>query len=152
MSRILNREQIEATAAVPRLTDDTLLANARMHREVAEDTWRRTVEVLEHIEYKDGYEVLVLIEENAVWLQPRFWRIDVVTGMYGWGYGGKGRVTETCTTSQLVQMVFGLFKALEEHEAREHFMYLGERVFGPHIDINALVEVASDTDHQFPRG
>jgi hypothetical protein len=28
-----------------------------------------------------------------------------------------------------------------EHRIREHFLYRGERVFGPHYDVDALVEL-----------
>ena len=149
MSPVLRRDQVGEVYATPHVSDDTLLANARMQRLVAEDLLRRVVEIVGHIEYKVDYEIVVTLEQQQVWIQPRFWRKDIVSHLYEWGYGGKAVVTESATTSQIVQMVFGLFKALEEHECREWFTYLGERVFGPHIDINALVEVANDTDHEF---
>ena len=131
------------------LTDATLLGNARMQRTIARDLFDRVIAILDLVEYKPDHEIRVTIEQGHVWMQARFWRKDIVTGLFAWGEAGRAVVTEHATTSQIVQMAFGLFKALEEHEAREQFRYQGVRVFGPHIDVNALVEVATDTDHEF---
>lgn len=150
--KVLQDHQINTARDVmndARQTNDTLLANARMQREVMEDLFDRVAKVLEQVEYREDWQVTLTVEHNQLWMQVRFWRKDVISGLYDWGYGGKAAITEQITTSQIVQMAFGLIKATEEHECREHFLYLGERVFGPHIDIHALVEVATDTDHEF---
>ena len=109
----------------------------------------RVVSILLLVEYKPDHELVVTVDQGLVWIQARFWRPDIVSGLNEWGYAGKAPVTPEATTSQIVQMAFGLFKGLEEHEAREQFRYQGARVFGPHIDINALIEAAADTDHEF---
>jgi hypothetical protein len=130
-------------------TPNTVLANTRVAHDAAGDTLHRVTEILTEIDYKTGWLMSVSIEHLVVWMTPRFLRQDVVTGEWGWGTGGRGAVSEQATTSQIVQQAFGLFRAAEEHECREHFRYMGQRVFGPHIDVNALVEIATDTDREF---
>jgi hypothetical protein len=78
--------------------------------------------------------------------QIQCWRKDVITGEMGTGYGGKAYLSPYATDSELVQTVFGLYKSYVEHEARETFQYKGRRVFGPHIDVTALWEIARRVD------
>lgn len=78
--------------------------------------------------------------------QVQCWRRDVITGEMGMGYGGKAYLSEHATDSELVQTIFGLYRAYFEHEARETFEWRGRRVFGPHIDTAALWEVARRVD------
>lgn len=48
--------------------------------------------------------------------------------------------------SEVVQTAFLAVKTAEEHEMREQFRYLGEAIFGPHIDSYALHAVAKVVD------
>jgi len=73
-------------------------------------------------------------------------REDVITGEWGTGYGGKAYLSPHMTDSELVQIIFGLYKAYWEHEARETFHWKGRRIFGPHISSEALWEVARRVD------
>jgi hypothetical protein len=73
-------------------------------------------------------------------------RKDVVTGEMGYGKGGKAYLSPFASDSELVQTVFGLYKGYWEHEARDTFEWKGRRVFGPHIDTQALWEIAERTD------
>lgn len=80
------------------------------------------------------------------YFQIRCWREDVITGEMGYGYGGKAYLSPHMTDSELVQIAFGLYKGYYEHEARETFRYKARRVFGPHISVEALWEVARRVD------
>jgi hypothetical protein len=80
------------------------------------------------------------------YFQIRCEREDVITGEWGTGYGGKAYLSEHASDSELVQTIFGLYKAYWEHEARETFHWRGRRVFGPHISTEALWEVARRVD------
>lgn len=73
-------------------------------------------------------------------------RPDVITGVMGTGYSGKAFVSEHASDSELVQIVFGLYKGYWEHEARETFKWRKRRVFGPHISTEALWEIAKRVD------
>jgi hypothetical protein len=103
------------------------------------------------ISYKSAWYVLDLRrdlkDDDGRWfLQVRVWRRDTVTGDMGWGKGGKRYLSEHMTVSEVVRVAYGLFAAYEEHECREGFKFSGRRVFGPHIDVNALWEVANKID------
>jgi hypothetical protein len=73
-------------------------------------------------------------------------REDVITGEWGTGYGGKAYLSEHMTDSELVQVIFGLYKAYWEHEDRETFHWKGRRIFGPHISSEALWDIAKRVD------
>jgi hypothetical protein len=84
--------------------------------------------------------------QGRLFYQVKAWRRDVITGTYDWGFSGKAYLSPHATDSELVQTIFGLYKAFFEHEARETFTYRGARVFGPHIDVMALHSVARRVD------
>ena len=86
------------------------------------------------------------ISDGRFYFQIMCWRLDVITGEMGWGYGGKAYLSPHATDSELVQTVFGLYRAYWEHEARETFVWRGRRVFGPHIATEALWGVAQRVD------
>ncbi|QNJ56017.1 hypothetical protein SEA_RASPUTIA_127 [Microbacterium phage Rasputia] len=78
-------------------------------------------------------------------------RMDVITKIEDWGYGGKAWPSRHASDSEVIQQIFGLYKSYWEHEARETFELcdeLGEyrRPFGPHIDTWALWSVARRVD------
>jgi hypothetical protein len=79
-------------------------------------------------------------------IQIQCYRRDVITGEMGFGRGGKYHLSEFQTKSEIVQMIFGAYKAYWEHEARENFQYRGRRVFGPHIDVDAQWEASKKVD------
>lgn len=84
--------------------------------------------------------------EGRRFVQIQCWREDVITGQMGYGYGGKGFPSEFASDSEIIQMIFGLYKGYWEHEARETFQWRGRRPFGPHISTEALWEVARRVD------
>lgn len=86
------------------------------------------------------------VENGRYYFQIGCWRKDVITGEMGMGYGGKAYLSEHMTDSELVQIIFGLYKGYWEHEARETFQWRGRRIFGPHIASEALWEVAPRVD------
>jgi hypothetical protein len=106
--------------------------------------------VVANIRYKPGYRLLLNVDQadpgGRLYLQVECDRPDVFTGVMGVGRGGKAYLSPHMTTSEIVRLAFGLFRAYEEHECREFFAYRGARVFGPHIDVEALVHVADVLD------
>ena len=78
--------------------------------------------------------------------QIECWRKDVITGHMGYGRGGKAYLSEHMTRNELVQCIFGLYQSYWIHEARENFQWRGRRVFGPHIDTEALWDAATHID------
>jgi hypothetical protein len=55
--------------------------------------------------------------------------------------GRKWRISYWMTKSEIVQTAFKAYLAWLEHEAREAFTYKGAAIFGPHFDVEALVEL-----------
>lgn len=103
------------------------------------------------ISYKDGYRLICETdktdpENGRLYLQVECDRPDVFTGVMGTGRGGKAYLSEHMTDGEIVKIAFGLFKAYEEHECREFFKLQGRAIFGPHISVEALWEVADRLD------
>lgn len=110
----------------------------------------RLVAIKNDITLPDNFDIRIHRdpeEEGGKWfVQIMCWRRNVITGNMGWGYGGKGYPSTHATDSELVQMIFGLYKGYVEHEARETFQWQGRRVFGPHISVYALHDIANNVD------
>ncbi|UVG34314.1 hypothetical protein SEA_GRASSBOY_57 [Microbacterium phage Grassboy] len=123
-----------------------------MSAEVTESLESRLRWIVAHIELGMECQVRLSRGEDARWfVQIQCYRMDVITGKYGFGYGGKAYPSEHATDSEIIQMIFGLYKGYWEHEARETFLLRddageGRRPFGPHIDTWALWSVARKVD------
>ena len=91
--------------------------------------------ILDRIRYKHWH-----FHVGDGWLQVRFSNEDAeIPGGRYVQYGRKWRLSEHMTTSEIVQTALMAVLAAEEHEAREAFKYRGHAIFGPHLDIEALV-------------
>lgn len=107
----------------------------------------RLSSIVSEIELGMNCEIrLGVSEEGRRFVQIQCWRQDVITKVYGWGYGGKAYPSEYASDSEIIQMIFGLYKGYWEHEARETFVWRDRRVFGPHISTEALWSVARKVD------
>jgi hypothetical protein len=107
--------------------------------------------VVDQIGYRDDYRFRVAGDvaaggDGRVFLQLQHYRPDADTGAMAWGGGGKSYLSPHMTASEIVRRALGAAIAYEEHEVREFFRYRGARVFGPHISVDALVEVADRLD------
>ena len=103
--------------------------------------------IIEQIQYKSHVIMLKKDDdEDRYYVQVGFERPDIRNGEMGMGWSGKRYVSPHMTKSEFVQLVFGTILALEEHECRENFYYKGRRVYGPHIDVDALWSVAAYFD------
>lgn len=109
-------------------------------------------EVLQEITYKRGYGLVLLRDqkdsEGRWYYQVQCQRLDSVTGEVGLGKGGKAYLSPHMNISELTRVIFGLFKSYEEHECREFFKWKGRSIFGPHLDSEALWEVADRLDYR----
>lgn len=110
----------------------------------------RLCRIVGDIELADNFDVVVgrdaEVGEGRYYFQIECLRKDVITGEMGLGYGGKAYLSPHATDSELVQTIFGLYLRYVEHEARETFEWRGRRVFGPHIAVEALWDVARRVD------
>lgn len=55
--------------------------------------------------------------------------------------GRKWDISKHMTESEVVFTIWKALLTFIEHELREKFMYMGKRIFDPHIDVQALLSV-----------
>lgn len=105
-------------------------------------------EILNEITYKPGYSIYLRQDpgEYRFYVQVAFNRPDIVTGKMGTGWSGKRYVSTHMCRSEFIAMCFGTFLALEEHECREYFKWKNRRIYGPHINVDALWEAAKHVE------
>jgi hypothetical protein len=107
---------------------------------------------LEEVSYKDGYGLALRKDktdpDGRWYFQVECKRPDSATGEITIGKGGKAYLSPHMNKSELIRLIFGLFRAYEEHECREFFHWRGRAVFGPHIDIESLWVAAEDLDYR----
>jgi hypothetical protein len=110
----------------------------------------RVRDVVGRVGYREGYRWEVGTEPahpfGPVFIELQHWRPDAVTGEFAWGGGGRRFLSPDMNDSEIVRTCLGAALSYEEHEVREFFTYKGARVFGPHLDVEALVEVADRVD------
>lgn len=109
------------------------------------DFTERVQEILEDTQFKphtQAYQFVVAERSEGLAVQLVCTRRDTYTGEYSPGFGGWRTLTPNMTDSQIVRILFGAAMAYEEHEVREGFLYQDKRIFGPHIDVSALADIA----------
>ena len=82
-------------------------------------------------------------EKNGVpYLRASYTEPDIITHEPTLQRTRKWMLSSHAVKSELVQTAFKCVLTSMEHRAREGFLYKGERVYGPHFDVEALVEIA----------
>lgn len=99
------------------------------------ESTRELLWVLEEISY-NGMEAPFIVGSMGDGYYLQHWQVipDENTGMVSEQRGRKWYVSPHSTESEVVQTALLAILTFEEHEAREKFLYKGERLFGPHID------------------
>ena len=78
---------------------------------------------------------------DGFYLQIAYVEPDIETGLPANQRGRKWYVSAHATRGEVVQTALKAALASAEHRVREHFTYQGQRIFGPHFDLDALVEL-----------
>jgi hypothetical protein len=60
--------------------------------------------------------------------------------------GRKWKLSFHMTRSEIVQTALKAVLTAVEHEVREQFLYRGKPIFGPHLDVDRLWDIAEDLD------
>jgi len=60
-------------------------------------------------------------------------------------HGRKWYISPHAIPAEIVQTALKAALTSAEHEVREHFLYQGRAVFGPHLDLGALHSIADTT-------
>ena len=109
-------------------------------------TYQYMTELANLITYKD-WKILVKTDGPRAYLQVEFIDRDLVSGLLSPQRGRKWFLSEHMTRSEFVQTAFKAVLTAEEHEAREQFRYRGRMIFGPHFDVDAMVEFAGNKEN-----
>lgn len=103
---------------------------------------REIESILANVSFKD-WSVVVRADERP-YLQVYFGADCSVDGEAKAWRGRKWYLSSHMVKSEIVQTAFAAVLMAVEHEAREHFLYRGRAVFGPHFDVDALWNVATE--------
>lgn len=87
-------------------------------------------------------EFYVTAKGDGYLLQLQYNDLDVETGRMERQHGRKWYVSPYSTKSEIVRSVLKACLTSMEHITREHFTFRGQRIFGPHLDVDNLVELA----------
>lgn len=103
-------------------------------------TRQEIIELLRLVKFQN-YTWIVGSEQD-LFIQASYREADVYTGKIETQHTRKWRLSPHMTKSEIVQTAFKLCITSMEHRTREEFTYRGERVFGPHFDVDELFEIA----------
>lgn len=103
--------------------------------------------IVGQITYKPNWDIRVHTESGTdvrPYIQIHVTNsIDTITGETCSWSSGKRYLSFHMCRQEIVGVVYGLIEAAEMHEMREWFRYRGASIYNPHLDPDALVEVAS---------
>lgn len=98
----------------------------------------RIEEIIAQVSYKD-WEFKIGPMGNSCYLQATFMADGAPQ------FGRKWYVSSHACRSEIVQTLLMAVLAAEEHEAREQFTYRGVALFGPHKDVESLLNVRHES-------
>lgn len=101
-------------------------------------------EVLSRVSFP-GYTFHVVgdfaLDNGPTYLQARFFAPCSVAGDIQPQNTRKWHLSKHMTRSEVIQTALKCVLTSVEHEAREQFKYRGHVIFGPHFDVERLVEM-----------
>lgn len=108
-------------------------------------------EYLKDVRYKD-WDFNVHMDGERVYLQVGFWDYDSDLPPHlqhekMYQKGRKWMLSPYMTKSEVIQTAFKAVMTAEEHETREKFTYRARNIFGPHFNVDALVDICAAGRH-----
>jgi hypothetical protein len=86
----------------------------------------------------------VVYGQDLGWhLQVTYYEADIHTGKEELQKSRKWLISDHDTESDVVHTVFAAVMRSYDHVVQEHFTYYGRRVYSPHFDIAARMEMAA---------
>ena len=109
--------------------------------------WLEFLSILAEIEYKPGWYLRAGIEPGRMWIQVGVTKeaeisFDRQAGKKVPWRGAKHYLSPHMCRNEIVSMAYHAFERAELHEVKEWFRYRGKSIYNPHLDPDALVEVA----------
>lgn len=97
-------------------------------------------DILKHVSFP-GYTFVAAHNASGRYLQASYMEADIISGKMVEQKTRKWQLSEHMVKSEIVQTAFKCILTSAEHTVREHFKYRDERVYGPHFDVEALVDL-----------
>lgn len=108
-------------------------------------------EILADVSFQD-YALRVTESSGRIYLQGSYDEPCINTGALMPQWTRKWLLSPSMTRSEIVQTALKLCLTSMEHRTREHFLYRGRRVFGPHFDVDALWALCPDAQDSRQEG
>ncbi len=97
-------------------------------------------DIVERVAFRDRWFVVVAKGDGFL-LQMRYKEEDVQTGELAEQHTRKWYISRYATESEIVQTALKCVLTSQEHIGREHFLYRGVKVYGPHLNVNDLIRL-----------
>ena len=109
--------------------------------------WLEFLGLITQITYKPGWYIRVGFEDERMWMQVGVTEeaeisFDRQAGKKVPWRGAKHDLSRHMCRNEVVSAVYHAFERAELHEVKEWFRYKNASIFNPHLDPDALVEVA----------
>lgn len=101
----------------------------------------RASNVLYQVRFQAYRFFVIANERGEVYLQARYMDKDIYTGVDAEQRTRRWLLSPEMTVSEIVQTAFKCCMTSMEHRTREAFTYREARIFGPHFDVEQLVEL-----------
>lgn len=105
--------------------------------------FERVSAIIGHVEYS-SHMYVGIGRDSRIYLQA--FAVNARCAVNGTAVHWRGRkwyLSPHMTDSEIVSTAFKAFLTAEEHECRERFRYKGQRIFGPHMDVDTLADALS---------
>lgn len=105
-------------------------------------------DIVNTITYKDGWSFIVSEKKGIPYIQINC-KVGIcsITKKPSPWKGRKQYISSFSTRQEVIGMCFSLLKDAEMHELHEWFRYKGASIYNPHLNPDALVEVAKKKEN-----
>lgn len=83
-----------------------------------------------------------------MYLQGSYQEPDTVTSVWEIQKTRRWLLSPAMTESEIVTTCFKCLMTSQEHKAREWFHFKGKSIFGPHYNVNDLLEICDRVDQR----
>lgn len=103
--------------------------------------------------YKPGWEIWIKKSGSRLYIQLENKEgLCSITNEHTPWVSGKRYLSSWMCRQEIVGVIFSLIKDAEMHELHEWFRYKGRSIYNPHLDPDALAELASKRSSFITRG
>jgi len=107
---------------------------------VAKKTIDEVASIVAQIQFMDR-SFRLLPKGSGFLLQIQYHEADIETGELALQRARKWYISPWSTETEIVETAFKACRVSMDHVLKEHFTYKGCRVYSPHFDVNARVEM-----------